>query len=399
MATALYGNVYFREAFAGLLREEPDGRYTFTYHSAYLESGNPAIAYTLPLQLGPIYSAGGLHSYFDNLVAEGWLANAQSRALGIQSHDRFGRLLAFGHDCIGAVSVLDPRPRTQPKLDAGTPEQIAALASRASISGVQPKMLAVRTAAGYRPARPRENSTYIAKLPSGQLPGIVDLEYLTTTAAAELLKDDRTVELEVAEVAGVRVPCLLVRRFDRPADGIKLHFEEFNQLLDRPSDAKYEGSYAEMAAFMRENPRCEPMDIDYLFRRVLASILLGNNDAHMKNFGLLYEGAAMRLAPCYDFVAGALYPDLDSQLALRVGAGSNPRALAGLGPKHIEALAKALGISRAALLEAVHDLGARLDAAEQAVIAAPFGKAPQKTKLIQYMRKRWNGTFKSIGRK
>src|SRR4030088_1926894 len=143
MATALYGNVYFGEAFAGLLREEPDGRYTFSYYSAYLESGNPAIAYTLPLQLDPIYSAGGLHPYFDNLVAEGWLANAQSRALGIQSHDRFGRLLAFGHDCIGAVSVLDPRPRTQPKLDAGTAEQIAALASRASISGVQPKMLAV----------------------------------------------------------------------------------------------------------------------------------------------------------------------------------------------------------------------------------------------------------------
>src|SRR5438105_11602594 len=159
MAAALYGNVYFRSAYAGVLREEPDGRYTFTYHSDYLGSGNPAIAHTLPLEIKPIYSTGGLHPYFDNLVAEGWLANAQARALGIQRNDRFGRLLAFGHDCIGAVSVLDPRPRKQPDLDTGTAEEIAALASRASISGVRPKMFAVRTEAGYRPAGPREAST------------------------------------------------------------------------------------------------------------------------------------------------------------------------------------------------------------------------------------------------
>src|SRR5450432_1799012 len=160
MAEALYGNVYFREAFAGTLREEPDGRYTFTYDPAYAGSGNPGVAHTLPLQHGPIYSTGGLHSYFDNLVAEGWLANAQMRALGLQPHNRFAGLLAFGHDCIGAVSVLDPRARKQPDLHTGTAEEIAALASRASISGVQPKMLAVQTAAGYRPAGTRSQHPY-----------------------------------------------------------------------------------------------------------------------------------------------------------------------------------------------------------------------------------------------
>ena len=398
MAEALYGNVYFREAFAGMLREEPDGRYTFTYDPAYVASGNPGVAHTLPLQLGPIYSTGGLHSYFDNLVAEGWLANAQMRALGLQPHNRFARLLAFGHDCIGAVSVLDPRARKQPDLHTGTAEEIAALASRASISGVQPKMLAVQTAAGYRPATAREASTHIAKLPSGQLPGIVELEYLTTRAAVELLQEDRTVTLEIAAVSGVRRPCLLVRRFDRTPGGAKIHFEEFNQLLDRPSEAKYEGSYAGMADFMRANPRCEAADIDFLFRRVLASILLGNNDAHLKNFGLLYEGAAMRLSPVYDFVAAALYPEYNSALALRLGAGPNPRKLGALTAKHVEALAKSFALGRGALLQAVHDLGLRLDAAEQAVSDAPHGTTRQKTDLIQLMRKRWNGTFKSLGK-
>jgi serine/threonine-protein kinase HipA len=172
MAELRYGNVYSFDGhtgdfaqFAGVLREQSDASFTFTYDAGYLEGGGPAIAHTLPPQFGAIETRAGLPPYFDNLVAEGWLANAQARALGILGNDRFGRLLAFGEDCIGAVSVRDPRPRIQPQLDTGTPEEIAALASRASISGVQPKMLAIRDAAGYRPALAHEASTHIAKLP------------------------------------------------------------------------------------------------------------------------------------------------------------------------------------------------------------------------------------------
>src|ERR1700689_1676300 len=150
MAELLYGNLYFYDRFAGILRQEPDGRFAFNYDEAYLSAGNPAIAYTLPLQFDTLYSARGLHAFFDNLVAEGWLAHAQARALGIAAADRFARLLAFGHDCVGAASVLAPKPRTQPHLDAGSPEEIAALASRASISGLLPKLLVVKTDLGYR---------------------------------------------------------------------------------------------------------------------------------------------------------------------------------------------------------------------------------------------------------
>jgi serine/threonine-protein kinase HipA len=396
MAELRYANVYLHGVFAGILREQPDGSFTFTYDGGYLESGGAAIAHTLPPQFAPIATRAGLHTYFDNLVAEGWLANAQARALAIRGNDRFGRLLAFGEDCIGAVSVRDPRPSIEPKLDAGTPEEIAALASRASISGVQPKMLAMRDGRGYRPACAHESSTHIAKLPSGRLPGIVELEYLTTLAATRLLEDDRIVELEIADVAGISRPSLLVRRFDRFGGG-KIPFEEFNQLLDRPSEAKYEGSYGEMAAFLSANPRADQRDVDRLFRRILACILVGNNDAHMKNFGLLFQGGRMRLAPVYDFVAGVLYSDFDPQLALRIGEGPNPRSFGGMGPGHVEALAKSFGLGRGALMDAVRDLGGRVDAAAAAVLETPHGKPTQKKKLAQYLRKRWNGTFSSIG--
>jgi len=122
----------------------------------------------------------------------------------------------------------------------------------------------VLSANGFRPAAAGELSTHIAKLPSPDLPELVELEYLTTAAATALLPDDVAVELEIAEVENVHGPCLLVRRFDRTPSGDKVHFEEFNQLLDRPADAKYEGSYGEMAMFiLRHQPyhrdrRCRP---------------------------------------------------------------------------------------------------------------------------------------------
>src|ERR1700730_5840114 len=140
-------------------------------------------------------------------------------------------------------------------LDVGTREEIAALANRASISGVQRKLFAVLSANGFRPAKAAELSTHIAKLPSPDLNEVVELEYLTTVAAAALLPDDVVVELEITEVENVQGPCLLVRRFDRTPTGDKIHFEEFNQLLERPAEARYEGSYGEMAMFIPRHQR------------------------------------------------------------------------------------------------------------------------------------------------
>src|ERR1700687_615377 len=114
MAAALWGKVYYNDAFAGELRQEPGGRCVFTYDAAYLEAGHLAIAFTLPRQAPPHISEQGLHPFFDNLVAEGWLRNAQARALKVSPENRFALLLAFGHDCAGAVSVIDPAPAVEP---------------------------------------------------------------------------------------------------------------------------------------------------------------------------------------------------------------------------------------------------------------------------------------------
>jgi serine/threonine-protein kinase HipA len=378
MATRLYGSVFFQKEVAGMLEQVPDGRFAFTYATSYLDSGGPQIAFTLSRQQDPHYSFG-LHSFFDNLVAEGWLARAQARALDIRADDRFARLLAFGLDCPGAVSVVDPRPATTPDLTLGTVEEIAALTNRASISGVQPKLFAVREGGKFRPAQRGEPSTHIAKLPSAELEGLVELEYLTTRAAAALLPDDQIVPVEVATVEKVHGPCLLVQRFDRTPKGAKIHFEEFNQLLGRPSEAKYEGSYGEMAAFILSNQqRQREQDVDRLFRRVLVCILLGNNDAHAKNFALLYFRR--------------------SGLALKIVKGTNPHSLSDIGAKHLSLLAKSFELNDVALRLAVADLRRQLPAAEAAIQESPAGASQWKKKLVELLRKRWNGTFDSIGK-
>jgi serine/threonine-protein kinase HipA len=268
-------------------------------------------------------------------------------------------------------------------------------------------LLAVQTETGFRPAQEGELSTHIAKLPSGNSQEIIQLEQLSTLAARTLLPDDEVAETQIAEVKGIAAECLLIRRFDRPREAgaiVKRHFEEFNQILGHISEDKYTGKYADMADVLRRNPRCSLFDVDRLFRRILVSILLGNNDAHLKNFGALYFGSQLRLSPFFDVLATALYPEYSrTGMALELGAGTNPTSLAGIGQRHLTALANSFGLRNAPLREATHDLGRRIETALDAVREAPYGSRTLKDQLAGYMRKRWNGTFKplisSTGRK
>jgi serine/threonine-protein kinase HipA len=399
MASALWGNVYYNnDSFAGQLRQEPGRRCVFTYDGAYLEVGKPAIAFTLPRQSAPLICEQGLHPFFDNLVAEGWLRNAQARALKTDPDNRFALLLAFGHDCAGAVSVVDPAPVREPTIETDDPAVAAALGSRGSLSGVQPKLLAVKDGNKYRPARRDETSRFVAKLPSGALRDIVENEYLTTIAVRALLPDDCTVEATIESMDGVPNRALMVKRFDRLPSGARIHFEEFNQLLGKRSgDDKYEAAYEDMARFIRTTPGCVPADAWRLCRRVLTCFLTGNTDAHLKNFAMFHAQGGMQLTPAYDLVAAALYPEYNT-LALSIDKAQN-LALDRLRPKHIVALGEACGLDSKTLINTIEKLGQRRKAAEKAVKAAAdkIGARGLGDDLLNLMERRWNGSFSSIG--
>ncbi len=403
MANTQWGNVYitlqsqngYEDVYAGRLQEDPSGRCVFTYDAHYLETGHLPIAYTLPLRPEPFISEQGLHPFFDNMVSEGWLKNAQSRALGIPAVNRFALLLGFGLDLPGAVFVVDPKPAPHISLHHADEATLAALTGRASLSGIQRKLLLVKESGQFRPVGPKEVSTHIAKLASGNLANLIELEFLTSLAVRELLPQDEVAAMEIANIPAIHESALVVTRFDRTATGQRsAHFEEFNQLLGRRAEDKYQGDYADMAQCMKAMPMPRFIEVDRLFRRILASFLVGNTDAHFKNFALFHTDKGFKLTPAYDLVAAALYDY--SSIALAV-AGINDLRITKLLPKHFLLMGQQFGLPEKAIVMAVEDLGRNRSRATDAVMRSSVGSPMLKQNLIDLMEKRWNGSFKLTG--
>jgi len=98
------GFVYYKDRYAGELKELDSGHFRFTYDTNYLEDG-VAIAFKLPLT-GVPYESKCLPPFFEGLASEGWLRRLQTHTQGIEYSDSFGLLLKNGRDLVGAVTIL-----------------------------------------------------------------------------------------------------------------------------------------------------------------------------------------------------------------------------------------------------------------------------------------------------
>jgi serine/threonine-protein kinase HipA len=395
MANLLWGNIYYKDHFAGILRQEPGDRTSFTYHESYLSSGQPSIAHTLPLQTEPFLSESGLPPFFDNLAAEGWLEEAQTRLLAKRRASRFELLLAFGQDCAGAVSVIDPDPQERGTIKPDNPLDMAVMAGRSSLSGIQPKLALIEQKGIFRPVRAKELSTHIGKFPSPRHDDLTANEYLTTMVLKTLLPDDSIIDLHMGRIEGFIDQVLIITRFDRTPDGQRIHFEEFNQLLGYPSEAKYGGSHKSMADFIRETPGCLPAETYRLYLRILAGLLLGNTDMHLKNFAMFHTAAGLRLTPAYDALSAALYGY--KTIALSIGGAANI-PIGSLKPQTLIRLGQEFGLSADAMAMAAGQLERRMQAAREAIGKSKIGSKSLKDELLSHMEKRWNGTFALIGK-
>ena len=110
-----------------------------------------------------------------------------------------------------------------------------------------------------------------------------------------------------------------------------LGFEDFCVLNAWPSKAKYDGSYEGAAKQIKEfvSPPLLKHALESFFRIVALSSALKNGDAHLKNFGVLYEhcgaDAQIRLAPAYDIVTTSVYIKADSMALLLGGSKAWPK--------------------------------------------------------------------------
>lgn len=332
--------ILFKDRLAGRLAETADGGSVFTYDA----DCRAAIACALPLDAPRVSWRGGLHPVFQNLGPEGWLRQQQARAGHLEGEDDFGLLLRYGADCIGALSVV-PEDGSATEDDAAAPgagpadaaADAASAASAASaaagahrtVSGVQPKLLAWQDGALFRPATDASPASHIAKYAPADRADLLRNELHSLALAAEILGPAEVTRFAPGRLEGIPGPALLVERFDRTAEGAKLRLEDFAQVLVRPRGAdfrgKYQGSYEEIAAAIARHSARPAIDRGRFFAALVFGLLIGNADAHLKNWSLLERPEGLRLAPQYDLLNTLIYGgDYGRRTALAIGGDTVP---------------------------------------------------------------------------
>lgn len=147
----------------------------------------------------------------------------------------------------------------------------------------------------------------------------------------------KMVGLDVPEVSlqfvDDQTPYYLVARYDRhmtqEATVTRIHQEDFCQALGLAPDMKYEREGGPSIATCQElitQQTAQPArdQIEFL-NRVLFNYLIGNADAHGKNFSLLYRGDRPKLAPAYDLLSTDVYPELSEKMAMKIGGLYHPK--------------------------------------------------------------------------
>ncbi|HUN79584.1 MAG TPA: type II toxin-antitoxin system HipA family toxin [Solirubrobacteraceae bacterium] len=345
----------------GRLILKGNGNMQFRYDPGY---EGPAVSQALPVQSGA-HPHAVCHAVFGGLLVEGDARAVLARNLGIAPGNDYALLRELGGDCAGALTLLadeeDPpvAPRTMPldeeRFDALLHElprrplgADAEAGVRLSLAGAQPKLPIILDEEGMAlPLNYLAATTHIVKPEPPRFPGLVDNEAFCMALA-------RAIELPAASVSKRRsisgLPYLLVERYDRDptTDPIRrLHQEDFCQALGRPSERKYQSeggpSVVDIVKLLRLCSAVPARDQTILWRALVLNWLIGNCDAHAKNFSLLYDKRDPTLAPLYDLVSTAVYPELTHRLAMSIGPA---RRIDEVDAAAWEALAGAAGLSR-----------------------------------------------------
>ena len=304
---------------------------------AYAAEAGPAdaVSITMPVRLASWDSEFGLAPIFEMNLPEGVLRErlrmAFAKATG--TFDDLDLLAIVGRSQVGRLRYTDEHA----ELDQAVPFQSVdeLLASRrdgnlfqyllerfaaySGVSGVQPKLLIRDEVAwGAGPEAGERTSiqgaTHIVKFWEDQYPQLAANEFFC---------------LKAAERCGLPVPrfqlsddgrALVIDRFDLRSDGRYRGFEDFCVLNARATAEKYRGSY-ETAVLKRFREFASPDQVatgsETIFRMIALNAALRNGDAHLKNFGIVYDDieGEVALAPVYDLVTTTAYIQAD-QMAL-----------------------------------------------------------------------------------
>lgn len=337
-------NVWVSKNVVGAVDRHPTevGDYVFAYHPTF--QVGQEVSLTMPYSLESYSYKNGLHPVFQMNLPEGRLRESIEKVFRkrAQGFDQLSLLEVVGGSQIGRLRFSnDPATIDQVPLQSvheliaydGTEDLLRDLLERfagvSGISGVQPKVL-IKDQDEVKPSEDKsrvtvKGATHIVKgWDANEYPHLAANEFFC---------------LMVARHAGLTVPgvtlsknnrLLVVERFDLTQSGHYLGFEDFCSLNGLGTDEKYAGSYEKLAKRIREfvSPEHCGKALEDFFRSLVVSCAVKNGDAHLKNFGVLYESAdkLVTLAPAYDIVTTTPYIKDDSLALTLEGSKRFPKA-------------------------------------------------------------------------
>lgn len=356
-------NVFLDDQHVGVLEQDASGDPIFTY----LPGARP-ISISLPVREEP-YREGEC-AFFEGVLPEEGQRQALERATHVSRSDVQGLLDLLGGDVAGAVRLLPvgetpgrslptvvPAPLSDEELDdvlrrlPFRPMLVGEGELRLSLAGAQTKLpVCVTDDGAVRLPAPGEPTTHIVKPAIPSYPGTTENEAFVMRLASEM-------GLPAAKVEARRVftdrglpTYLLVERYDRVRQNgrvVRLHQEDFCQALGLTSAYKYENHLGPGLARCRtllldhsEKPGADTRDF---IDAVMFNLLVGNGDAHAKNFSFLYTPKGIRLAPLYDLLSTVYYPGLSMGMAMAIDGRFR---FADIDRQALESGAKAIGLNR-----------------------------------------------------
>ena len=329
--------VYLNGRKAGRLVDD-NGKMSFAYIREYLETdGREPISFSIPLR-AEAFAHGEIEAFLSNLLPDDIIRTRIADILQIPRENTFALLKAIGGDCAGAVSFLSEgtSPETSDKgeyrelsdKEAGRildnlqkrPLDVGEEGFRISGAGAQDKLIACMKDGQVLLPLNGTPSTHIIKPAMPDYPDSVENEWFAMRLADACRLS--VAACDIAVIDGKR--CYVCVRYDRDSiDGKvrRLHQEDFCQMLKVDPKRKYESvggpGLKESFALLRALQLPASDTVEFL-DRLLFNFIVGNGDAHAKNFSVLYRDGVPRLSPAYDIMSTAIYPEVGKRMAMKV---------------------------------------------------------------------------------
>jgi serine/threonine-protein kinase HipA len=337
-------SVYLYGTQVGTLSLDAQRRFHFQYATAWLDTEQSIpLSLSLPLQSAPFDDAKA-RPFFANLLPEAAIRRAVAHRLGISENNDFAMLEAIGGECAGAVTIVPADSMVTDTGDyrlLGNEELrtiIENLPSRPLLAGEEGMRLSLAGAQHKLPVYVKDDQIYLplGTLPSSHIlkpdiPGFKD----TVVNEAYCMRLAKGLGLSVP-VSGIHatsgIPVYLIERYDRTRDAggqmHRVHQEDFCQALGVSPDIKYEKEggpgLVHCVSLIREYSIQPAVDIKALLDWLVFNYLIGNADAHAKNISFLLPPEGPRLAPFYDLMCTAVYPNISDRMAMRLGGEDRP---------------------------------------------------------------------------